>query len=464
MQRVLVVDDEESVCQMLCDLLEAEGYRVSAAVHASRALEYLKGEDINAALVDIRMPDVDGLEFITRVQEDGYSLPIILMTAYGTTDTAIQAMKLGAFDYVLKPFNIDELLLTVKKAVEVDRMAREVKALRQELAGKAPGEKIEELIGRSPAMQEVYKQIGKVADTDYTLLILGETGTGKELVAGAVHRNSRRKDGPFVRINCAAIPENLLESELFGYEKGAFTGAANKKLGKFELAQGGTLFLDEISEMPLGMQVKLLRVLQEKEFERVGGTRTVKVDARIVAATNRDLSQMVHEGLFREDLYYRLNVVTIQVPPLRERKEDIRLLAAYFTQGAAAKLGKPVHGVSEEAVDVFQAYDWPGNVRELKNICERAVVLARGVLVTRDELPVTLQPGFRQEAGIRWVGQTLQEILSDVERNIILHALKEHNYNRTKTSQALGISRRTLYGKIKEYGLDSLIQDEEQGD
>ena len=462
MRRVLVVDDEESVCQMLRDLLEAEGYLVSVAMHASKALEHLRNEEVNVALVDIRMPDIDGLEFLTKVQSEGYPMPVILMTAYGTTDTAIQAMKLGAFDYVLKPFNIDELLLTVKKAVEVDQMAREVKALRQELADKAPGEKIEELIGRSPAMHEIYKQIGKVADTDFTVLILGETGTGKELVAGAIHRNSRRREGPFIRINCAAIPENLLESELFGYERGAFTGASNKKLGKFELAHGGTLFLDEISEMPLGMQVKLLRVLQEKEFERVGGTRTIKVDTRIIAATNRNLAQMVDEGLFREDLYYRLNVVTIQVPPLRERKEDIRLLAAHFTKEAAAKLNKPVRGVSDEVIELFEAYDWPGNVRELKNVCDRAVVLARGLLITRDELPATLQPGFQESIGVKLgAGQTLQEILGDVERNIVLQALKEHNYNRTKTAQALGISRRTLYGKIKEYGLDTLLPDED---
>ena len=311
-------------------------------------------------------------------------------------------------------------------------------------------------------MHEIYKQIGKVADTDFTVLILGESGTGKELVAGAIHRNSRRREGPFIRINCAAIPENLLESELFGYERGAFTGASNKKLGKFELAHGGTLFLDEISEMPLGMQVKLLRVLQEKEFERVGGTRTIKVDTRIIAATNRNLAQMVDEGLFREDLYYRLNVVTIQVPPLRERKEDIRLLAAHFTKEAAAKLNKPVRGVSDEVIELFEAYDWPGNVRELKNVCDRAVVLARGLLITRDELPATLQPGFQESIGVKLgAGQTLQEILGDVERNIVLQALKEHNYNRTKTAQALGISRRTLYGKIKEYGLDTLLPDED---
>ncbi|MDI6632380.1 MAG: sigma-54 dependent transcriptional regulator [Bacillota bacterium] len=462
MPRVLVVDDEESVCQMLRDLLEAEGYAVLTALHASKALEYLYGKDeVNAVLVDIRMPDIDGLEFFAQIRREGYTVPVIVMTAYGTTDTAIQAMKLGAFDYVLKPFNIEELLLTVQKAVEVDHMARELTALRRELAGKAPGKEIEELIGRSAAMHEVYKQIGKFADTDYTILIVGETGTGKELVAGAVHRNSKRRDGPFVRINCAAIPENLLESELFGYEKGAFTGASSRKLGKFELAHGGTLFLDEISEIPLAMQAKLLRVLQEKEFDRVGGIKPIKVDTRIIAATNRDLGEMVCEGSFRADLYYRLNVITIRMPPLRERKEDIGLLATHFIQQAAAKLNKPVQGISDEARELLEAYDWPGNVRELRNVCERAVVLTRSLLIVPEDLPATLQSGFEGEVTAeKWTGQTLYEILSDVERSVILRALKKHNFNRTKTAQELGINRRTLYEKIKEHGLETSLTEE----
>lgn len=463
MPRILVVDDEESVCQMLRDLFEAEGYDVLTALHASKALEYLydKEKEINAVLADIRMPDVDGLEFFSQIRREGYTVPVVVMTAYGTTNTAIQAMKLGAFDYVLKPFNIEELLLTVNKAVEVDRMARELTALRRELAGKAPGKEIEELIGRSAAMHEVYKQIGKFADTDYTILIVGETGTGKELVAGAIHRNSKRRDGPFVRINCAAIPENLLESELFGYEKGAFTGASSRKLGKFELAHGGTLFLDEISEIPLPMQAKLLRVIQEKEFDRVGGIKAIKVDTRIIAATNRDLAQMVCEGSFRADLFYRLNVITIQMPPLRERKEDLGLLANHFVQQAAAKLGKPVQGISNEARELLEAYDWPGNVRELRNVCERAVVLTRSLLIMPEDLPATLQPGFEGGGTAeKWTGQTLYEILSDVERSVILRALKKHNFNRTKTAQELGINRRTLYEKIKEYGLETNLPEE----
>ncbi|MGQ9497362.1 MAG: sigma-54-dependent transcriptional regulator [Desulfotomaculales bacterium] len=454
MPRILVVDDEESVCQMLRDVLEAEGYAVSTALQPLEAFKCLEQEEINAALVDIRMPDMDGLELFARIRDAGYRLPVILITAYGTTDTAIQAMKLGAFDYVLKPFNIEELLLTVKKAVEVDQMARQVKALRRELAGEAPEE---ELIGRSPAMLEVSKEIGRFADTDNTVLITGETGTGKELVAGALHRNSRRREGPFVRINCAAIPENLLESELFGHEKGAFTGATGRKLGKFELAEGGTIFLDEISEMSPAMQSKLLRVLQEKEFDRIGGTRTIRVDVRIIAATNRELAQMVRDGAFREDLYYRLNMVTIRVPPLRERKEDIPLLAEYFVRKAAAREEKPVQGIAPEALDLLVTYDWPGNVRELRNVCERAVILARGPVILPEDLPPSLQPEFRPDTGFAPRGATLREILDDVERSVILRTLREHNYNRSKTAQALGINRRTLYNKLKEYGLDNNI-------
>ncbi|MGO0123529.1 sigma-54-dependent transcriptional regulator [Desulfothermobacter acidiphilus] len=456
MARVLVVDDEESVCQMLRDLLEAEGYEVVTALEPTKALALLEQLEVNAALVDIRMPEMDGLTFFKLLKERGYAFPVVIMTAYGSTDTAIEAMKLGAFDYVLKPFNIEELLLTLKRAVEVEALAQEARALKKELAGGAPAE---ELLGRSPAMIEVFKEIGKFADTDYTVLIMGETGTGKELVAGALHRNSRRRQGPFVRINCAAIPENLLESELFGYEKGAFTGATSRKLGKFELAEGGTLFLDEIGEFPLTMQPKLLRVLQEKEFERVGGTKTVRVDVRIIAATNQDLERMVKEGSFREDLYYRLNVVTIRVPPLRERKEDISLLAEHFLRQAASRLGKPVQGFSSEALAILHSYDWPGNVRELRNVCERAVVLAQGMLVLPEDLPLTLRE--HRELGLEEgelafklrSGQTLAEILQDVERTVILKALQEHNFNRTRTAQALGISRRTLHLKLKEYGL-----------
>lgn len=414
MPRILIVDDEDSVCQMLRDVLEDEGYRVEIALDGHEALRKMKSLDVDAVLLDIRMPGLDGMQVLKLAQEAGITVPVVLITAYGTTETAIQAMKLGAFDYVLKPFNIEELLMTIKKAVEMERLASELAALRQELSDQVPPE---EMIGRSPVMQEVYKSIGKVADSNVTVLILGESGTGKELVARAIHRNSRRHQGPFVKINCAAIPENLLESELFGYEKGAFTGALTRKLGKFELAHRGTIFLDEISEIKPATQAKLLRVLQEKEFERVGGTDTIKVDVRILAATNKNLEEMVREGLFREDLYFRLNVVSIVLPPLRERREDIPLLVDHFLKKYASELQKEIKGFSPEALKLLKEYDWPGNVRELRNVCERAVVMAAGPVILPEDLPFSLQPEGKELVHARREGRmNLKEIVADVER------------------------------------------------
>jgi two-component system response regulator AtoC len=436
---------------MLRDVLQDEGYRVEIALDGYTALEKMKNLDIDAVLLDIRMPALDGMQVLKLAQASGITVPIILMTAYGTTETAIQAMKLGAFDYVLKPFNIEELLLTLKKAVDMEKLADQVAALRQELSAQLPAE---EMIGRSPVMQELYKSIGKVAASNVTVLILGESGTGKELVARSIHRNSNRHRGPFVKINCAAIPENLLESELFGYEKGAFTGALTRKLGKFELAHGGTILLDEISEIKPATQAKLLRVLQEKEFERVGGTETIRVDVRILAATNKNLEEMVREGVFREDLFFRLNVVSIVVPPLRERKEDIPLLVTYFLQQYTAELQKEVRGVSPEALRLLEEYDWPGNVRELKNVCERAVVMAAGPVILPEDLPFPLQPeGKELVSSHPWARMSLKEIVADVERQVILRALRDNNWNRSRTAAALGINRRSLYAKMKELGL-----------
>lgn len=453
MTRVLVVDDEESVCQMLSDVLSDEGYRVETAADGREALEKLEQEHFDVALVDIRMPEVDGMRLLERIQAAGLTLPVIMMTAYGTTDTAIQAMKLGAFDYVLKPFNLEDLLITLRKAVEMERMAREVAALRKELAGDSSRAQV--MVGRAPAMQELYKQIGRVAASNATVLILGESGTGKELVATAIHHNSARKDGPFVKINCAALPENLLESELFGHEKGAFTGAVSRKLGKFEVAHGGTILLDEVSEISPAVQAKLLRVLQEREFERVGGTKSIQVDVRLLAATNKNLEELVREGLFREDLYFRLNVVTIHVPPLRERKEDIPLLVEHYLKTLEQPSGKEIKGFSPEAMRLLMSYDWPGNVRELKNVCERVMVMATGPVIMPEDLPYNLRPeGREMEAEGRWSNKTLKEIVADVERTVILRALKEHGGNRTRAAEALGINRRSLYAKLKEYGLD----------
>lgn len=451
MPKVLVVDDEESVRQMLKDVLEADGHKVILAQDGRSALSKIDTADPDAVLLDIRMPEIDGMAVLDIVRGKGNNVPIILMTAFGTTDMAIQAMQMGAYDYVIKPFNIDELLLTVKKAVAMQDLVAEVTALREELAH-TQNESM--LIGRSPRMQSLYKDIGRVADRNVTVLILGESGTGKELVSWAIHRNSSRRDRPFVKINCATIPENLLESELFGHEKGSFTSADRRKQGKFELANRGTILLDEIGEISMSTQVKLLRVLQEKEFERVGGTETLKVDVRILAATNKDLARLVKEGGFREDLFFRLNVVSIWVPPLRERREDIPFLANHFVQKFRGEFNKQITGFSQEAMDLLCRYDWPGNVRELKNACQRAVVMSTGQVILPDDIPFSVQA---RNQGVETPeyspGMTLKEIVSDVERQVILKVLQENNWNRSTTAEALGINRRSLYAKMKEYGL-----------
>jgi two-component system response regulator AtoC len=451
MSKVLVVDDEESVRQMLKDILEDNGHRVLLAENGRDALVKIETGHPDAVLLDIRMPEMDGLAVLDIVRNKGNNVPIILMTAFGTTEMAIQAMQMGAYDYIIKPFNIDELLLTVKKAVTMQDLSAEVAALREELS-QNQGES--SLVGRSSRMQALYKDIGRVADRNVTVLILGESGTGKELVSLAIHRNSSRRDRPFVKINCATIPENLLESELFGHEKGAFTGADRRKPGKFELANRGTILLDEIGEISLSTQAKLLRVLQEKEFERVGGTETIQVDVRILAATNKDLSRLVKEGGFREDLYFRLNVVTITIPPLRERKDDIPILANHFIQKFGAEFNKVVTGFSQEAMELLCGYDWPGNIRELRNACQRAVVMAVGPVILPDDIPFSVQARTQGiETPAYSPGMTLKEIVADVERQVILKVLKENNWNRGATAEALGMNRRSLYAKMKEYGL-----------
>ncbi|MHB1043804.1 MAG: sigma-54-dependent transcriptional regulator [Eubacteriales bacterium] len=451
MPKVLVVDDEESVRQMLKDVLEADGHKVILAQDGRSALSKIDTTDPDAVLLDIRMPEIDGMAVLDIVRGKGNNVPIILMTAFGTTDMAIQAMQMGAYDYVIKPFNIDELLLTVKKAVVMQDLVAEVTSLREELAH---NQNESMLLGQSPRMQALYKDIGRVADRNVTVLILGESGTGKELVSWAIHRNSSRRDRPFVKINCATIPENLLESELFGHEKGSFTSADRRKQGKFELANRGTILLDEIGEISMSTQVKLLRVLQEKEFERVGGTETLKVDVRILAATNKDLARLVKEGGFREDLFFRLNVVSIWVPPLRERREDIPFLANHFVQKFRGEFNKQITGFSQEAMDLLCRYDWPGNVRELKNACQRAVVMSTGQVILPDDIPFSVQA---RNQGVETPeyspGMTLKEIVSDVERQVILKVLQENNWNRSTTAEALGINRRSLYAKMKEYGL-----------
>ncbi|WP_018085732.1 sigma-54-dependent transcriptional regulator [Desulfurispora thermophila] len=457
MSKILVIDDEEGVCELLRDVLEDAGFEVLVACTAADGWESLKKEIPDTILLDIRLPDQDGLQLMKEIKSSYPGVPIIIMTAFGTTEIAIQAMKDGAHDYLSKPLHLDEMLLTVQKAVQMKQLVAEVTTLREKLDEDSE-EAFDEFIGCSRDMQEVSKLIGRVADSDVTVLIQGESGTGKEVVARAIHNNSKRQSRPFVKINCASIPEQLIESELFGHEKGAFTGAISQKPGKFEVANGGTVFLDEIGELSLFAQAKLLRVLQEKEFERVGGTRSIAVDVRIITATNRDLGKMVAEGRFREDLFYRVNVVNIKLPPLRERKEDILPLMNHFVSKYARKYNKKITGISKDALLVLEKHNWPGNVRELKNVCEQAVIMARGSIITLEDLVIresansvfinaAVEPVLEQSV------RPLREVVSEVEKKLILQALNQNNWNRQATARALGLNRRSLYAKMKEYGL-----------
>lgn len=447
---VLVADDEISVREALRDILEDSGYMVECASGGRECLEKIKSLNPGAVLLDIRMPEMDGIQVLEAVSQLGKNVPIILITAYGSTETTIEAMKLGAFDYLMKPLKVKEILETIDKALEIkelmDRSANQW----------GDGEEVDSyaMIGQSGTMQNVYKTIGRVANTNATVLIRGESGTGKELVARAIHKNSVRNNKPFIKINCASIPENLLESELFGFEKGAFTGAVTAKPGKFELAGKGTLFLDEIGEMSLNTQAKILRVLQEKEFERVGGTDTIRVDVRIISATNKDLEQSLEEGKFREDLFYRLNVVEIVIPPLRERKSDIPDLIRHIIRHCNLEYRKAITGFSPEATALLKNYDWPGNIRELKNLCERAALMSNGPVLTVEDLPISLQKKSRRAGWLNEIpGGSLKEIVAEVEKEVILRSLEENNWNRSAVAAALKMNRSTLYAKMKELGI-----------
>ena len=447
---ILLVDDEAGVREALCDILQDNGYRVECASGGRECLEKMESLNPDTVLMDIRMPDLDGIRVLEALIQRGKNAPVILITAYGSTETTIEAMKLGAFDYLMKPLKVKEILETVSRAVEIKELMDGSASQRGE------GEEIDSyaMIGLSGIMQNVYKTIGRVANTNATVLIRGESGTGKELVARAIHGNSVRKDRPFTKINCASIPENLLESELFGYEKGAFTGAVAAKPGKFEMANRGTLFLDEIGEMSLNTQAKLLRVLQEREFERVGGTETIRVDVRIIAATNKDLDLSIEEGGFREDLFYRLNVVEIVMPPLRERKSDLPDLIKHLIRHCNLEYKKSITGFTAEALVLLKSYDWPGNIRELKNICERAVLMSSGPLLTVEDLPISLQKKSRRAGWLSDIpGGSLKEIVAEVEKEVILRSLEENNWNRSAVAQALKMNRSTLYAKMKELGI-----------
>ena len=450
MERILVVDDEKNYLVVLSALLQGEGYEVASASSGARALALVGEEEPDLVITDMRMPAMSGLELIQRLQELAPDTPVIVMTAYGTVENAVEAMKAGAVDYITKPFENQQLLLTVSKALRLRRLMAQNRLLREELDR---GRGFEEIIGESRAMREVFAMVDKVAATRATVLITGESGTGKELIARAIHKRSPRAGEAFVAVNCTALTETLLESELFGHEKGAFTGATARRQGRFELAHQGTLFLDEVGEIPPTTQVKLLRVLQERTFERVGGNQPIKVDVRIIAATNRDLARAVAEGNFRDDLFYRLNVVRIELPPLRERKEDLPALVAHFVKKYAAEIGRQPPRVSPEAMRRIYEHSWPGNVRELENALERAVILAGEEIRPRD-LPLEVVPTREDSGGISIPpGMGINQAVEALEIGMIKRALAEHQGVQARAAEALGISKSHLAYKIKKYGL-----------
>ena len=444
--RILVVDDEASQRELVSGYLKKQGFEVFTAAGGESALELFRQAPMELILTDQRMPGLSGLDLLKAAREINPETQVIVMTAYGSVETAVAAMRDGAADYVAKPLNLEELRQKIQRIVEQHRLYAENRALREELKSR---HRIEGIIGESGQMVEVISLVQRVAASEATVLIRGESGTGKELIAKAIHYASPRAARPLVRVNCAALPENLLESELFGHEKGSFTGAISTRKGRFELADTGTLFLDEIGDLPLHLQAKLLRVLQEREFERVGSSQPIKVNVRILSATHRDLESLMRAGHFRDDLYYRLNVVTILVPPLRERRQDLPPLMDHFLKLFAAKNGKSLRGFSRAARDALLRYDYPGNVRELENLLERAVVLCRGDVIDRGDLPLILdEPDAPSEATTQ-----LTAAVEGLERRMIREALKRANGVQTRAAELLGVTERALRYKLKKYGL-----------
>ena len=448
---VLVVDDDIAHRTMLNTLISGWGYDVTEADDGATAIEKVKKQSYDLVLMDVRMVTVSGLEALEQIKSFNPAIPVIIMTAYSSVDTAVDALKQGAHDYLTKPLDFDKLKITIARSMEHTRLKEENRLLKESLGKHFDRQNI---IGQSPAMVNLLETVAQVAPSEATVLITGESGTGKELIAGAIHFNSSRKDGPFVKINCAAITETLLESELFGHEKGAFTGADRRKEGRFYQAHRGSLFLDEVSEMSLTMQVKLLRVLQEREFTRVGGEKTIQVDVRVIAATNKDLAGLIGKDQFREDLYYRLNVVSLEVPTLRERREDISLLAQHFLQSFAAKNHKEIKGFTPQAMDHLIRYDWPGNVRELMNAVERAVVLSRADWLSEKDFHLIIGPE-QNNSTAEATGQTIDAdgatALEEVEKATILRTMEATGGNKSEAARRLGITRKTLHKKLKAY-------------
>jgi nitrogen regulation protein NR(I) len=462
MAHVLIVDDEINIRRVLAAMLKREGYEVTTAADGEQALGVLNKTPVHVVVTDLVMPKVGGMDLLRQVSADFPDVPVIVITAHGSVDSAVAALKAGAFDYITKPFEQEELKKVIAKAARAHDLERHNVHVTGAEGDKPP------LVGSSPSMRAIHDMVARVADSPSTVLITGESGTGKELIAQALHRGSSRRDKPLIKVNCAAIPKDLVESELFGYERGAFTGAVGSKPGRFELADGGTLFLDEIGEIPVEIQVKLLRALQESEFERVGGIKTLRVDVRLIAATNRDLKALIAEGRFREDLYYRLAVVPIALPPLRERREDIPLLVQHFVEKYDRRLGKRVEGIEDDALQLLLSYSWPGNIRELENLMERSVLFADGPLILASSLPDSLRErGVTPPVPIAAVGPlgaiaapsgaSMKEIVrqaqAELERELIGRALTETGGNVTRAAKRLQISRKSLQVKMKELGL-----------
>ncbi|NIS73954.1 MAG: response regulator [Deltaproteobacteria bacterium] len=438
---ILIVDDEEIVRESLTSWLREDGYTVEAAESGPKALERFPSRDWTLLLIDLKMPGMDGIQLLDEVKRIDPDMMVIIMTAYATVDTAVKAIKKGAYDYLVKPFDPEDLSMTVRKIIDHKNLIEENLYLRKELKKQY---RLHDLISKNHRMMEIFDLVKSIAKSNSTVLIQGDSGTGKELLARAIHAESHRKDGPFVCVSCAALTESLLESELFGHEKGSFTGAVSSKKGKIELAQGGTLFLDEIGDISLKLQMDLLRVLEQKEFRRIGGTELISIDARIVAATNRDLKKAIEEGLFRDDLYYRLNVISIHIPPLRERKEDIPPLVEHFIEKFNLEMEKGVTGLSEGAMRLIMDYDWPGNARELRNVIERAMVVTKGKSITESEITLPLAGRRAAPPG---------KSLSDIEKEYIRQVLLENRWNINRSARILSIDRGTLYNKIKKYNL-----------
>ncbi|MCX7922274.1 MAG: sigma-54 dependent transcriptional regulator [Clostridia bacterium] len=450
MKRLLIADDEKNMRWILAKNLKEIGIETIEAANGEEAFNLFVDKDPDLVILDYRMPVVDGMEVLKRIKTINDKVPVIMITAHGSTCTAVEAMKLGALDYISKPFDIEELKLTIRKALNIEQLNKEIEYLRDRISESYD----DKIIGSSACMKEVFEIIEKVADTPATVLITGESGTGKEMIASAIHNRSSRKDKPYIKVNCGAIPENLLESELFGYEKGAFTGAQGRKPGRFDRAQGGTLFLDEIGELSLPLQVKILRALQEREFERVGGTDVVKADVRIIAATNRDLEKMVGEGRFREDLLYRLKVIPIHLPALRERADDIRQLAVFFANMYSREMNKDKITIEEETFRLLEKYIFPGNIRELENVIERMVILSADGRITASMLPKEIVKGAYSDKKDTFVLPDSGISLEAVEESLVRQAIEKCKGNQTKAAKLLGISRHALIYRMEKYKLN----------